>query len=96
MSVTAAPPVTDAQATAQTWVEGFAAGWLAPSSPEAFAEHFLTLLVQDVRLIQPLLATMVDHEAFEDGFVKPLPSSPPSPARRVPGRISCVCKCAAP
>jgi ketosteroid isomerase-like protein len=72
MNATAAPPLTDAEATAQTWVEGFAAGWLAPSSPEAFAAHFRTMLAPDVRLIQPQLPTIVGHQAFEDGFVKPL------------------------
>jgi ketosteroid isomerase-like protein len=72
MSAMAAPPVTDAETTAQTWVEGFAEGWLAPGSPEAFAAHFRTMLAPDVRLIQPQLPTMVGHQAFEDGFVKPL------------------------
>jgi hypothetical protein len=72
MNATTAPPVADAGTTAQTWVEGFAEGWHAPSGPDAFAAHFRPLLASDVRLVQPQLPTIVGHQAFEDEFVKPL------------------------
>jgi ketosteroid isomerase-like protein len=58
-------------ATAERWVEGFARGWRAPAGPDAFAAHFRELLAPDVRLIQPQLPTVVGHQAFEEGFVRP-------------------------
>jgi ketosteroid isomerase-like protein len=64
--------ITDQEAVARGWVDGFAAGWRAPSGPEAFAGHFRPMLAPDIRLIQPQLPTMVGHRAFEDEFVKPL------------------------
>jgi hypothetical protein len=70
MGATAA--ITDQETTARAWVEGFADGWRAPSSPEAFAAHFRPLLAPDVRLIQPQLPTLEGHRAFEEEFVKPL------------------------
>jgi hypothetical protein len=70
MGATAA--ISDAETAARTWVEGFADGWRAPSSPEAFAAHFRPLLAPDVRLIQPQLPTLEGHRAFEEEFVKPL------------------------
>jgi ketosteroid isomerase-like protein len=53
-------------------VDGFAEGWRAPPGPGAFATHFREMLAPDVRLIQPQLATVVGHRAFEEQFVKPL------------------------
>jgi ketosteroid isomerase-like protein len=64
--------IDDSATATATWVEGFAAGWRAPSSPEAFAAHFRPLLAPDVRLIQPRLPTIEGHRGFEDDFVKPL------------------------
>ncbi|MCW3026974.1 MAG: hypothetical protein JWN81_185 [Solirubrobacterales bacterium] len=68
----AAAAVTDPETAARAWVECFAAGWRAPSSPEAFAAHFRPLLAPDVRLIQPQLPTLQGQRAFEEEFVKPL------------------------
>jgi hypothetical protein len=70
MSSTAAPLAPEQ--TAQGWVEGFAEGWRRPGGPDAFAAHFRRLLAPEIRLIQPQLPTLVGHEAFEQGFVKPL------------------------
>jgi ketosteroid isomerase-like protein len=72
MRATTAPPVTEAETAARTWVGGFIEGWRAPKGPDTFAAHFRPMLAPDVRLIQPQLPTMVGHRAFEDGFVKPL------------------------
>jgi hypothetical protein len=72
MSATAVTPVSDAETSAQAWVEGFAEGWRAPSGPDAFAAHFRPMLAPEVRLIQPQLPTTVGHRAFEDEFVRPL------------------------
>ena len=69
-TATAPPPAQ--QHTAEEWVAGFAEGWRAPTSPEAFVEHFRRLLAPDVRLIQPQLPTVVGHEAFAEEFVQPL------------------------
>jgi ketosteroid isomerase-like protein len=68
----AAAAVPDPETVARAWVDGFAAGWRAPSSPEAFAAHFRSLLAPDVRLIQPQLPALQGHRAFEEDFVKPL------------------------
>jgi ketosteroid isomerase-like protein len=57
---------------AQEWVDGFAAGWRAPSGPDAFAAHFRELLAPDVRLTQPQIPTTVGFRAFEERFVKPV------------------------
>jgi ketosteroid isomerase-like protein len=70
MSSTATVTASDTAAAA--WVEGFAQGWRAPSSPAAFAAHFRPMLAPDIRLIQPQLPTLVGHDAFEQDFVKPL------------------------
>lgn len=70
MSSTAAPIAPEQ--TAQAWVEGFAAGWRKPGSPDAFAAHFRRMLAPEIRLIQPQLPTLAGHRAFEEGFVKPL------------------------
>src|SRR4030081_3726335 len=56
----------------RAWVDGFEAGWRAPRGPAAFAAHFRPMLDPDVRMIQPMLPTIVGHGAFEERFVKPL------------------------
>ena len=66
------PTTTRPETTAETWVAGFAEGWRAPHSPDAFVEHFRDLLAVDVRLIQPQWPTVTGHRAFEEQFVKPL------------------------
>jgi protein-S-isoprenylcysteine O-methyltransferase Ste14/ketosteroid isomerase-like protein len=68
-SVTPAAPDTEA---AQAWVAAFAEGWLAPTSADAFADHFQPWLDPRVRLIQPQLPTMVGHRAFRERFARPL------------------------
>jgi ketosteroid isomerase-like protein len=72
MSAIATPPATAPEGAAQAWATGFTAGWRAPSSPEAFAAHFREMLAPEIRLIQPLLPTVVGHRAFEERFVRPL------------------------
>jgi ketosteroid isomerase-like protein len=56
----------------ETWVAGFAEGWRAPTDPDAFVAHFHKLLSPDVRLIQPQLPTLVGHQAFLEGFARPV------------------------
>jgi ketosteroid isomerase-like protein len=71
-TIQAPPPTSDHGSAAETWVEGFIAGWRAPRGPEAFAAHFSPMLAPDVRLIQPQLADVVGVRAFEEHFVRPL------------------------
>jgi SnoaL-like domain len=68
-SVTPAAPDTEA---AQAWVAALAEGWLAPTSADAFADHFQPWLDPQVRLIQPQLPTLVGHRAFRERFARPL------------------------
>ena len=68
-SVTPAAPATEA---AQAWVATFAEGWVAPTSADAFADHFQPWFDPQVRLIQPQLPTMVGHRAFREHFARPL------------------------
>jgi hypothetical protein len=60
------------ETAAERWLSGFTEGWRAPGDPDAFAAHFREMLAPDVRLIQPLLPTLVGHRAFEERFVKPI------------------------
>jgi ketosteroid isomerase-like protein len=57
---------------AERWVRGFADGWRAPTSPEAFAAHFEPLLAEDIRFIQPQLPDLVGYAEFRSGFIAPL------------------------
>jgi ketosteroid isomerase-like protein len=68
-SITPAAP--DRQA-AQAWVLAFAHGWLAPAGADAFADHFQPWFDPRVRLRQPLLPTLVGHQAFRERFARPL------------------------
>jgi ketosteroid isomerase-like protein len=68
-SITPAAP--DRQAP-QAWVLAFAHGWLAPASADAFADHFQPWFHPHVRLRQPLLPTLVGHQAFRERFARPL------------------------
>jgi len=72
MSDVATAPTEAPSAAAQAWVEMFAEGWRAPTGPDAFTEHFLPWIEPDVRLIQPQMPVLVGHEAFREGFVRPL------------------------
>src|SRR5215207_8820764 len=68
-SITPAASGTEA---AQAWVWAFAAGWRAPASAEAFADHFKPWFDPHIRLIQPQLPTLVGHLAFWERFARPL------------------------
>jgi hypothetical protein len=68
-SVTPAAPATGA---AQAWVAAFAEGWQAPTSADAFADHFQPWFDPHIRLIQPQLPTLVGHHAFRERFARPL------------------------
>jgi len=65
---------TDASAPAasvERWVEAFIEGWRAPAGPDEFADFFEPHLIDDVRMIQPQLPTLVGKRAFREGFVRP-------------------------
>jgi ketosteroid isomerase-like protein len=68
-SITLASAVRQA---AQAWVLSFAHGWLAPASADAFADHFQPWFDPQIRLRQPLLPTLVGHQAFRERFARPL------------------------
>jgi ketosteroid isomerase-like protein len=68
-SVTPAGP--DAEA-AQAWVAAFAEGWRAPTSADAFADHFEPWLDPHVRLIQPGMPVLAGRRAFRERFARPL------------------------
>jgi ketosteroid isomerase-like protein len=68
-SITPARPGREA---AQAWVLAFAEGWLAPASADAFAAHFQPWFDPQVQLRQPLLPTLVGHQAFQERFARPL------------------------
>jgi hypothetical protein len=68
-SITPARPGREA---AQAWVLAFAHGWLAPASADAFADHFQPWFDPRIRLLQPLLPTLVGHQAFRERFARPL------------------------
>jgi ketosteroid isomerase-like protein len=67
--VTPARPGTE---PAQAWVLAFAEGWLAPTSADAFADHFQPWFHPHARLRQPLLPILVGHQAFRERFARPL------------------------
>jgi hypothetical protein len=48
----------------------FADGWRAPTSLDAFCDHFLSGMHPQVKLIQPLERTAVGHEAFREMFAR--------------------------
>ena len=58
--------------TAAEWVEGFAAGWRAPTDAETFSDHFDPMLSEEMRLIQPQLPTVTGKAAFREDFARPL------------------------
>jgi hypothetical protein len=68
-SITPARPGTEA---AQAWVLAFTHGWLAPASADTFADHFQPWFDPHIRLRQPLLPTLVGHQAFRERFARPL------------------------
>ena len=68
-SITPAAPGTEA---APAWVQAFAAGWHAPTGADAFADHFQPCFHPHIRLLQPLLPTLVGHQAFRERFARPL------------------------
>jgi ketosteroid isomerase-like protein len=65
-------PATLATEAAQAWILAFAEGWLTPASGDAFADHFQPWFDPQVRLRQPLLPTLVGHQAFREHFARPL------------------------
>jgi ketosteroid isomerase-like protein len=65
-------PAAAGRQAAQAWVLAFAHGWLAPASADAFADHFQPWFDPQIRLIQPLLPTLVGHQAFRERFARPL------------------------
>ena len=65
------PAAPDRQA-AQAWVLALAHGWLAPANADAFADHFQPWFDPNSRLRQPLLPTLVGHQAFRERFARPL------------------------
>ena len=65
-------PARPSREAAQAWVLAFAHGWLAPTSADAFADHFQPWFDPHIRLIQPQLPTLVGHHAFRERFARPL------------------------
>ena len=65
-------PGTAAREAAQAWILAFAHGWLAPADADALADHFQPWFHPHVQLRQPLLPTLVGHQAFREGFARPL------------------------
>ena len=65
-------PAASGRQAAQAWVLAFAHGWLVPAGADAFADHFQPWLDPHVRLRQPLLPTLVGHQAFRERFARPL------------------------
>lgn len=57
---------------ARAWVRGFAEGWRAPASADAFADHFDRLIADDIRLLQPQIPMLVGRMAFRERFARPL------------------------
>jgi len=70
-SVTPTPAAPGARA-AQAWVAAFAQGWQAPTGAEAFADHFQPWFDPAIRLLQPLLPTLVGPQAFRERFARSL------------------------
>jgi ketosteroid isomerase-like protein len=70
--MSAITPAAPGRQAAQAWVLAFAHGWLAPASADAFADHFQPWFDPHVRLRQPLLPTLVGHQAFRERFARPL------------------------
>ena len=70
--MTSITPASAVRQAAQAWVLAFAHGWLAPASADAFADHFQPWFDSQVRLRQPLLPTLVGHQAFRERFARPL------------------------
>src|SRR5215217_5136223 len=70
--MSAITPAAPARQAAQDWVLAFAHGWLAPADADAFADHFQPWFDPQVRLLQPLLPTLVGHQAFRERFARPL------------------------
>jgi ketosteroid isomerase-like protein len=58
--------------TTEEWVRAFVEGWRAPTDAESFADHFDDLMTDDVRLIQPQVATAVGRRAFREQFARPV------------------------
>lgn len=71
MTSEAEPRATQA-AVVQAWVQAFTDGWRSPSSPQSFADHFVPWLDPEVRLVAPLMPTVVGVQAFRDRFVRPV------------------------
>jgi ketosteroid isomerase-like protein len=55
-----------------TWVGEFIDGWRAPAGPEEFADHFERVCIDEVRMIQPQMPTLIGKRAFRERFVRPL------------------------
>jgi ketosteroid isomerase-like protein len=68
-SITPAAPGNEA---ARAWVAAFAEGWQAPTSADAFADHFEPWFDPHIRLLQPQLPMLVGHHAFRERFARPL------------------------
>jgi limonene-1,2-epoxide hydrolase len=56
------------RSAAESWVEAFTEGWRAPSSLDAFADHFERWFTDDIRMVQPQLPVSVGKPAFREGF----------------------------
>ena len=56
----------------EAFAEAFAEGWRDPGSPDSFADHFDRWMTEDVRLIQPQVATTTGRAAFREQFARPI------------------------
>jgi hypothetical protein len=64
-------PASARSRTPREWVDGFVEGWRAPASPERFAEHFRSLLADEVCLVGPQMPILRGFRAFAVSFVAP-------------------------
>lgn len=66
-------PATETRVrTTEEWLAEFAAGWAEPTDADSFADHFVPLISDEMRLVQPQLPTMVGKQAFREHFARPL------------------------
>jgi hypothetical protein len=65
-------PSAGAESAAGAFVRAFAEGWRAPIDGEHFADHFEPWLDPYVRLVGPLVPTVVGRRAFRERFARPL------------------------
>jgi ketosteroid isomerase-like protein len=70
MSSPAVHASEDRRAAAEAWVEAFIEGWRSPRSADAFADYFDAVIDREIRLIQPLIPTLVGRQAFRERFAR--------------------------